>query len=274
MGFAIGIQRIDSTRLRVREVHTEHEIWARFLFKHCYVQLFVTPWTTAHQASLCSLSPRVCSNSYPLSWWYHPTISSLCCPLLPLLSIFPSIRVFSSESAFPIRRPKYWSFSLSISPCNEYSWLISFRIDWFDLLAVQFLEISKIDVGRRSWWKLTVWRRPYEQSTEAGKHKTSSVIYLALTMGVRHVAGKIQGLPHWREVLMPAQVSGFFLKAQRDSKRFSAHQWHDEIGILKKTVLVLGFRKHRRENLTEIKTNILIVLRSLDFFESCFKLLV
>ena len=62
---------------------------------------------------------------------------SLCCPLLLLPSVFPSIRVFSKESAFCIRLPKYWSFSFSISPSNEYSGLLSFRIDWFDLLAVQ-----------------------------------------------------------------------------------------------------------------------------------------
>ena len=62
---------------------------------------------------------------------------SLCCPLLLLLSIFPSIRVFSNESVLHIRWPKYWCFSLNISPSNEYSALISFRIDWFDLLAVQ-----------------------------------------------------------------------------------------------------------------------------------------
>ena len=61
----------------------------------------------------------------------------LCCPLLLLSSIFPSIRVYSSESVLPIRWPKYWSFSFSISPSNEYSGLISFRIDWLDLLAVQ-----------------------------------------------------------------------------------------------------------------------------------------
>ena len=61
----------------------------------------------------------------------------LCCPLLLLTSIFPSIRVFSTESALCIRQPKYWSFSFSISPFNEYSGLISFRIDWLDLLAVQ-----------------------------------------------------------------------------------------------------------------------------------------
>ena len=61
----------------------------------------------------------------------------LCCPLLLLPSIFPSIRVFSNESTLHMRWPKYWSFSLSISPSNEYSGLISFRIDWFDLLVVQ-----------------------------------------------------------------------------------------------------------------------------------------
>ena len=83
------------------------------------------------------LSPRVCSNSRPPSRWCHPTISSSVVPFFLLLSIFPSIRVFSSESAHCIRWPKYWSFSFSISPSNEYSGLVSFRIDLFDLLAVQ-----------------------------------------------------------------------------------------------------------------------------------------
>ena len=81
-------------------------------------------------------TPGVYSNSCPLSWWCHPTISS-CCPLLLPPSIFPSIRVFSNESALRIRWPKYWSFSSSISLSNEYSGLISFKMDWLDLLAVQ-----------------------------------------------------------------------------------------------------------------------------------------
>ena len=98
-------------------------------------QLFATPWTAARQASL-SLTLGACSNSCPLSQWCHPTISS-CSPLLLLLSIFPSIRDFSNKSVVCIRWPKYWCFSFSISPSNEYSGLISFRIDWFDLLAVQ-----------------------------------------------------------------------------------------------------------------------------------------
>ena len=80
--------------------------------------------------------PGAYSNSCPLNQWCHPTISS-CHPLLLLPSIFPSIKAFSNELALHFRRPKYWSFSFSISPSNEYSGLISFRIDWFELLAVQ-----------------------------------------------------------------------------------------------------------------------------------------
>ena len=82
-----------------------------------------------------SPTPRACSDSCPLSQWCYPT--NLCCPLLLLPSIFPSIRVFSNESALPIRWPKYWNFSFSISPSSEHPGLISFRMDWLDLLAVQ-----------------------------------------------------------------------------------------------------------------------------------------
>ena len=81
-------------------------------------------------------TPRAYSNSCPLSQWCHPTISS-CHPFLFPPSIFPSIRIFSNESVLCIRWPKDWSFSFSISPSNEYSGLISFRMDWVDLLAVQ-----------------------------------------------------------------------------------------------------------------------------------------
>ena len=82
-----------------------------------------------------SPSPGVCSNSSPLSRWCHPTISSFVTPFSSCPQSFPVIRVFSNESILRIRWPKYWSFS--ISPSNEYSGLISFRIDWFDLLKVQ-----------------------------------------------------------------------------------------------------------------------------------------
>ena len=84
-----------------------------------------------------SLSLGVCSNLCPLSQWCYLTISSYAAPSSCPRDAFPSIRVFSSKSALPIRWPQYWSFSLSISPSNEYSRLISFRIDWFNLLAVQ-----------------------------------------------------------------------------------------------------------------------------------------
>ena len=80
--------------------------------------------------------PRVYPNSCPLSQWCHPTTSSSVIPFL-LPSIFPSIGVFSKESVIGIRWPKNWSFSFNISPSNEYSGLISFRMDWLDLLAVQ-----------------------------------------------------------------------------------------------------------------------------------------
>ena len=84
-----------------------------------------------------SLSPRVCSNSCPLSRWCHPTVSSSVVPFSSCLQIFPSIRVFSNESGLRIRWRNYWNFSFSISPSNEYSGLISFRINWLDLFAVQ-----------------------------------------------------------------------------------------------------------------------------------------
>ena len=107
-----------------------------FVQSLCCVQLFVTPWTAARQASLsitnsCSLLKLLSIESV-----IPPNHLILCHPLLLLPSVFPSIRVFSKESVLLIRWPKYWSFSLSISPSNEYSGLISFRMDWLDLLAV------------------------------------------------------------------------------------------------------------------------------------------
>ena len=84
-----------------------------------------------------SSAPRVYSNSCPLSRWCHQTISSSVIPFFSPPSIFPSIRVFSNESALHIRWPKYWIFCFSISPSNEYSGLISFRMNWLDLLTVQ-----------------------------------------------------------------------------------------------------------------------------------------
>ena len=93
----------------------------------------MTPWVAAPQVSLSITNSR--SDSIELVMPFNPLI--LCCPLLLLPSIFSSIRVFSKGSGLCIRWPTYWSFSFSISPSNEYLGLISFRMDWFDLLAVQ-----------------------------------------------------------------------------------------------------------------------------------------
>ena len=95
-----------------------------------------TACTAARQHPSSSPSPEVCPNSCPLHWWCHPAISSSDVLFL-LPSVFPSIRDFSNELSVHIRWPKYWSFSFSISASSEYSGLISLKIDWFDLLAVQ-----------------------------------------------------------------------------------------------------------------------------------------
>ena len=101
------------------------------------VRLFVTPWTVTCQASLSITNSWSLLKPLSVESVMPSNHLILCCRLLLLPSIFPSIRVFSNESTLCIRRPKYWSFSFSISPSNEYSGLISFRIDWFDFLAVQ-----------------------------------------------------------------------------------------------------------------------------------------
>ena len=106
------------------------------LYSQSVVSNSLQPCGLPHTRLSCpSLSPRVCPNSCPLSRCCHPNYLILCHPLLLLPSIFPRTKVFSNESALRIRWPKYWN--LSISPFSEYSGLISLRIDWFDLLAVQ-----------------------------------------------------------------------------------------------------------------------------------------
>ena len=113
-------------------------LWSDFVVQSLnHVQVFVTSWTAAHQAPLF----------FTMSWnvlklmSVHSVMPSihliLFHPLFLLPSIFPSIRIFSSESALCIREPKYWSFSFRTSPSNEYSGLLSFRIDWFHLFSVQ-----------------------------------------------------------------------------------------------------------------------------------------
>ena len=101
------------------------------------VQLFATPWTTACQASLSITNSWSPSKPMSIESVMPSSHLILCHPLLLLPSVFPSIRVFSNESALHIRWPNYWSFSFNISPSNEHPGLISFRMDWLDLLVVQ-----------------------------------------------------------------------------------------------------------------------------------------
>ena len=101
-----------------------------------HVRLFETPWTCSTPGFPVHHQIRELTQTHVIESVIPSNHLILCCPLL-LPSIFPSIRVFSNESVLRIQWPKYWSFSFSISPSNEYSGLISFRIDWFDLLAVQ-----------------------------------------------------------------------------------------------------------------------------------------
>ena len=132
-----------------------------------HLWLFVIPWSTALQASLSITNSRTLSRLMSIESVMPFNHLILCCPLLPP-SLFPSIRVFSSELTLHIRWPKNWSFSVSINPSTEYSGLISFRIDWFDLLAVQgtlksFLQhhSSKASILQHSAFFMVQLSHPY-----------------------------------------------------------------------------------------------------------------
>ena len=118
------------------------------------VRLFATPWTAACQASLSIINSRSLHKLMSIELVMPSNHLILCCPLLLLPSIFPNIKVFSNESVLCIRWPKYWSFSFSISPSNEHPGLISLRMDWLDLLAVQGLSrvFSKTTVQKHQFF--------------------------------------------------------------------------------------------------------------------------
>ena len=160
------------------------------------VRLFLTPWTTTRQASLSNTNCWSPPKPMSIESVMPSNHLILCHPLLLVPSIFPSIRVFSNESALRIRWPKYWSFSFKISPFNEYSGLISFRMDWLDLLAVQgtlksFLQhrSSKASILRRSAFFIVQLSHPYMaiHSLISKVHawtilNVSAVLQLTLTM--------------------------------------------------------------------------------------------
>ena len=137
------------------------------------VRLFATPWTAARQASLSITNSQSLLKFMSIESVMPSSHLILCRPLLSL-SIFPSIRVFSKESVLRIRWPKYWSFSFSISPSTEYSGLISFRMDWLDILAVQGTlksllryHSSKASILRRSAFFIVQLSHPYMTTGKA-----------------------------------------------------------------------------------------------------------
>ena len=144
------------------KVFWNHRIWV--------VSDSLRPHGLQHARLPCpSPSPGACSNSCPLSWWCHPTISSSAAPFYSCSQSFPaSGRVFSCELAVRIWWPKYWSFSFNISPSNEYSGLVSFRMDWLGLLAVQGTlksllqhHSSKVSILQRSAFFIFQLSHPY-----------------------------------------------------------------------------------------------------------------
>ena len=118
-------------------IHLSYEVMFSSVQLLSRVRLFVTPWTAARQASLLITNSRSLFKVMSIELVTPSNHLILCCPLLLPPSIFPGIRVISNESVLHIRWPKYWSFSFSISPSNEYLGLISLRMDWLDLLAIQ-----------------------------------------------------------------------------------------------------------------------------------------
>ena len=137
-----------------------------------HVQLFAAPWTAAHQASLSITNSRSLLKLMLIKLVMPSSHLILCCPLLLPPSIFPSIRVFSNESVLLIEWLEYWSFSFSISPSNEYSGPISFRMDWLDLLAVQGTlksllqhHSSKASILQCSAFFIVQLSHPYTQHT-------------------------------------------------------------------------------------------------------------
>ena len=133
-----------------------------------HVQLFAIPWTAAHQASLSITNSQSLLKLMSIESVMPSNHLILCCPLLLLPSIFPSIRVFSNESTVRMRWPKYWSFSFSIIPSKEIPGLISFRMDWLDLLAVQGTlksllqhHSSKASIPQRSAFLIVQLSYPY-----------------------------------------------------------------------------------------------------------------
>ena len=164
--------------------HNKYTLW----FSHCHVRFSATSWSAACQASLSFSISRSLFRliSIELVTLYNHLI--LCCPFILLPSIFPGLRIFSNELALCIRWLKYWSFSFSISPSNEYSGLISFRMDWLDLFAVQGTLKSLLQ--HHSSKASMIWRSAFFMAQLSYPNITRKTIVLTIWISV----GKVMSL--------------------------------------------------------------------------------
>ena len=135
-------KKVEKTTIPFSSVQSLNRVW-----------LFATTWITTHQASLSIPISQSLPKLMSIKSVMPSSHLMICCPLLLLPPILPSIRVFSNESTLHIRWPKYWSFSFNISPSNEHSGLISFRMDWLNLLAVQGTVKSLLQHHKMLGWK-------------------------------------------------------------------------------------------------------------------------
>ena len=170
-----------------------------------HVQLFATPWTAAHQVSLSFTNSQRLSKLMSIELVMPSNHLIFCCPLVLLPSIFASIGVFSNESALYIRWPKYGSFSFNISPFNEHPGLISFRIDWLDLLAVQGTlrsllqhHSSRASILQHSTFLIVQVSHPYMTT---GKTKALTAAAAKLLHSCPTLCGPIDGSPPDSSVL-------------------------------------------------------------------------
>ena len=166
------------------------------------VQLFAIPWTAAHQASLPISNPQSLLKLMSIELVMPSNHLILCHPLLILPSIFPSIRVFSNESVLHVRWSKYWSFSFSISPSNEHSGLISFRVDWLDLLTVQGTHKSLL---QHHISEALVLRHSASSSVQFSSVQFSSVTQSCPTL-CDPMNCSTPGLPFHYQLLEPTQT--------------------------------------------------------------------
>ena len=205
------------------------------------VQLFATPWTAAHQASLSITISRSLLKPMSIESVMPSNHLILCHLLLLTLSIFPSIRVFSNESALCISWPKFWSFRFSISPSNEHPGLISFRMDWLDLLAVQGTlksllqhHSSKASILRHSAFFIVQLSHPYMTTGKTIALTSWTFVGKVMSLLLNMLSGLvITFLPRSKRLLIswPQSLSVVILEPRKiKSDTVSPSNFHEVMG--------------------------------------------